>query len=79
MKSSIKDGIGSRTAVRFDPQRPIALVTTRTATYPGAIGPMIEPLLTAASTLIAGLVGAGKVKIAAAIYDLGSGVVSYLD
>ena len=35
--------------------------------------------LTAASTLIAGLVGDGKVKIAAAIYDLKSGVVAYLD
>ena len=35
--------------------------------------------LTAASTLIAGLVGDGKVKIVAAIYDLKSGVVAYLD
>jgi carbonic anhydrase len=81
---------------------------TKNAAYPGAIGPMIEPIvpaalavrddpgdftnnaakesakrtaarLTAASTLIAGLVGDGKVKIAAAIYDLESGVVSYLD
>jgi carbonic anhydrase len=83
-------------------------VVTKNATYPGAIGPMIEPIvpaalavrnepgdftnnaakesakrtaarLTAASTLIAGLVGDGKVKIAAAIYDLKSGVVTYLD
>jgi carbonic anhydrase len=35
--------------------------------------------LTAASTLIAGLVGAGKLKIVAAIYDLKTGVVTYLD
>ena len=83
-------------------------VVTRNATYPGAIGPMIEPIvpaalavkndagdfvnnaaqasakrtaarLAAASTLIAGLAGAGKVKIVPAIYDLKSGVVSYLD
>ena len=83
-------------------------VATKNATYPGAIGPMIEPILpaalsvrsdsgdlvnnaakesakrtagrlTAASTLIAGLVGAGKLKIAAAIYDLKTGVVTYLD
>src|SRR5271157_4191468 len=74
-------------------------VVTKNATYPGAIGPLIEPIVPAAlavrnepgdfvdntakesarrtaarvpafSTLIAGLVGAGKVKIAAAIYDL---------
>ena len=83
-------------------------VVTKNATYPGAIGPMIEPIvpaalavrgdpgdfvnnaakasakrtagrLTAASTLIAGLAGAGKLKIAAAIYDLQSGIVAYLD
>jgi carbonic anhydrase len=71
-------------------------VVTQNATYPGAIGPMIEPIvpaalavrddpvdfvnnaakasakrtaerLASASTLIAGLAGAGKVKIAAAI------------
>ena len=35
--------------------------------------------LTAASKLIAGLAGAGKLKIAAAIYDLKTGVVTYLD
>jgi carbonic anhydrase len=35
--------------------------------------------LTAASTLIAGLFGAGKLKIVAAIYDLKTGVVTYLD
>src|SRR6202007_1433182 len=74
-------------------------VVTKNATYPGAIGPMIEPIipaalsvqsdasdfvdnaakasakrtaarLTASSTLIAGLVGAAKLKIVAAIYDL---------
>ena len=35
--------------------------------------------LTAASTLIAGLADKGKLKIAAAIYDLETGIVSYLD
>jgi carbonic anhydrase len=83
-------------------------VVTKNATYPGAIGPMIEPILPAAiavrnnpgdfvdnvakesakrtvgrlstaSTLVAGLVGAGKLKIVPAIYDLQSGVVGYLD
>jgi carbonic anhydrase len=83
-------------------------VITKNVTYPGAIGPMIEPILpaalavrndpgdfvnnaakesakrtaerlTAASTLITGLAGAGKLKVAAAIYDLETGVVTYLD
>jgi carbonic anhydrase len=83
-------------------------VVTKNATYPGAIGSMIEPIvpaalavksesgdfvnnaasasakrtvarLTAASTLIAGLAGAGKLKIVAAIYDLKTGVVTYLN
>ncbi len=83
-------------------------VVTKNATYPGAIGPMIEPILpaalavrsdpgdlvdnaakesakrtvkrlTTASTLIAGLAGTGKLKIAAAIYDLKTGLVTYLD
>jgi carbonic anhydrase len=83
-------------------------VVTKNATFPGAIGRMIEPIvpaalavrndpgdftnnaakesakrtagrLTAASTLIADLVSTGKVKIAAAIYDLETGVVTYLD
>jgi carbonic anhydrase len=83
-------------------------VVTKNATYPGAIGPMIDPILpaalavrnepgefvnnaaresarrtaarlTAASTLLAGLAGSGKLKIAAAIYDLETGVVTYLD
>jgi carbonic anhydrase len=83
-------------------------VVTKNATFPGAIGPMIEPILSAAlavrsdpgdftsnaakasakrtagrllaaSTLIADLVGAAKVKIAAAIYDLETGIVTYLD
>jgi carbonic anhydrase len=83
-------------------------VVSKNATYPGAIGPMIDPILpaaiavrdtpgdfvdnaakesakrtagrlTAASTLLAGLVGAGKLKIVPAIYDLQSGVVRYLD
>jgi carbonic anhydrase len=83
-------------------------VVTKNATYPGAIGPMIEPILpaalavqndagdfvdntaresakrtagrlTAASTLIAGLASSGKLKIAAAIYDLATGAVTYLD
>jgi carbonic anhydrase len=83
-------------------------VVTKHATYPGAIGPMIEPILpaaikaqgeggdfvnnaakesarrtasrlTAASTLVSDLVAKGKVKIVAAIYDLRTGVVTYLD
>ena len=83
-------------------------VVTKNATFPGAIGRMIEPIvpaalavrndpgdftnnaakesakrtagrLTATSTLIADLVSSGKVKIAAAIYDLETGVVTYLD
>lgn len=82
-------------------------VITKNATYPGAIGPMIEPILpaalaargepgdfvnnaakksaertaarlSAASALISGLAGDGKLKIVAAIYDLETGVVSYL-
>jgi len=83
-------------------------VVTKNATYPGAIGPMIEPIvpaalavrtstgdfvnnaakesakrtaarLTAASTIIADFAGTRKVKIVAAIYDLETGVVTYLD
>ncbi len=83
-------------------------VVTKNATYPGAIGPMIDPIvpaalavrnepgdfvnnaakesarrtaarLTTASSILAGLASSGKVKIAAAIYDLETGVVSYLD
>jgi len=83
-------------------------VITKNARYPGAIGPMIEPILpaalavrsepgdlvnntakesakrtakrlTATSSVIAGLVDEKKLKIAAAIYDLGSGNVSYLE
>ena len=83
-------------------------VVTKNATFPGAIGQMIETIipaalavrndpgdftnnaakesakrtagrLTAASTLIADLVSSGKVKITAAIYDLQTGVVTYLD
>jgi carbonic anhydrase len=83
-------------------------VVTKNATYPGAIGPMIDPILpaaiavrseagdfvnnaakesarrtakrlTTASTLLAGLAGAGKLKILAAIYDLKTGVVAYID
>jgi carbonic anhydrase len=83
-------------------------VVTKNATYPGAIGPMIGPILPAAiavrneagdfvnnaakesarrtaghliaaSTLLAGFAGAGKLKIVAAIYDLETGVVTYID
>jgi carbonic anhydrase len=83
-------------------------VVKKNATYPGAIGPMIQPILpaalavqkdpgdfvnnaakesarrtaghlAAASSLISGLAGAGKVKIVSAIYDLKTGVVTYLD
>jgi len=83
-------------------------VVTKNATYPGAIGPMIEPIVPAAiaaksepgdfvvnaakesarrtagrinsaSSLISGLASAGKLKVVAAIYDLDSGTVAYLD
>ncbi|BAV51680.1 carbonic anhydrase [Mesorhizobium sp. 113-1-2] len=83
-------------------------VVAKNATYPGAIGPMIEPILPAAiavrseagdfvdntakesarrtarrlavsSKLLASLIGTGKLKIVAAIYDLGTGVVTYID
>jgi carbonic anhydrase len=83
-------------------------VVTKNATFPGAIGPMIEPIVPAAlavrndpgdfannaakesakrtaakvqslSPIVGDLVSAGKVKIAAAIYDLESGLVAYLD
>ncbi|MBB6408333.1 carbonic anhydrase [Mesorhizobium sangaii] len=83
-------------------------VVTKNATYPGAIGPMIEPILPAAiatrseagdfvdntakesarrtvgrlaasSKLLADLTGAGKLKIVAAIYDLETGVVTYIE
>jgi carbonic anhydrase len=83
-------------------------VVTKNATFPGKIGPMIEPILPAAlavqkdsgdfinntakesakrtagrlaalSTLVTGLAGAGKLKVTSAIYDLQTGVVSYLD
>ena len=82
-------------------------VVLKNATYPGAIGTMIEPILPAAlaardeagdyvtntaktsalrtagrlpaeSTLLSGLIKDGKLKIVAAIYDLDSGVVTYL-
>ena len=35
--------------------------------------------LPAASALISGAIAAGKLKVVAAIYDLDTGVVSYLD
>ncbi|QND65196.1 carbonic anhydrase [Mesorhizobium loti] len=83
-------------------------VVTKNATYPGAIGPMIEPILpaaisarseagdfvdntaresarrtarrlTASSKVLAGLVGSQKLKIVAAIYDLQTGAVTYID
>lgn len=82
-------------------------VVAKNATYPGAIGAMIDPILpaaltvrgepgdlvnnaakqsarrtaaqlTMASTLLASLAGKGKLKIVAAIYDLDTGIVSYL-
>ncbi len=82
-------------------------VVTKSATFPGSIGPMIEPIvpaalavrdaagdfvlnttkesakrtasrLTSASTILSGLVDKGKLKIVSAIYDLDSGVVTYL-
>jgi carbonic anhydrase len=82
-------------------------VVSKNASYPGAIGDMIHPILPAAlasrnssgdwvnntakesarrtakrltaSKLIAPAIAAGKMKVAAAIYDLQTGVVSYLD
>jgi carbonic anhydrase len=82
-------------------------VVSKNATYPGAIGHMINPILPAAlatrnssgdwvdntakesarrtakrltaSKLIASGIAAGKMKVTAAIYDLQTGVVSYLD
>lgn len=83
-------------------------IVTANATYPGAIGPMVEPIvpaaiavqndpgdffdntakesakrtasrLTEASSLLAGMVDEGKVKIVAAIYDLETGLVTYLE
>ena len=83
-------------------------VVTKNATYPGAIGRMIDPILPAAiavqseagdfvnnaakesarrtakrltlgSTLLADLAGSGKLKVVAAIYDLKTGVVTYID
>ncbi|TPK75869.1 carbonic anhydrase [Mesorhizobium sp. B2-4-18] len=83
-------------------------VVTKNATYPGAIGPMIEPILPAAiaarseagdfvdntakesarrtarrlaasSKLLAALIKAGKLKIVAAIYDLQTGAVTYIE
>ncbi len=82
-------------------------VVTANATYPGAIGPMIEPIVPAAlsvraeagdfanntavesarrtaarlaagSTLLADSVGKGSLKIVPAIYDLETGVVTWL-
>jgi carbonic anhydrase len=82
-------------------------VVTKNATYPGVIGPMINPILPAAlavrqepgnfvdnaakesarrtaaqlpalSSVIGGLVSEGKLKIVAAIYELQTGVVTYL-
>jgi carbonic anhydrase len=82
-------------------------VVTKNATYPGAIGPMIDPILPSAiavqkeagdyvdnaakesarrtakrltaSALLADAVEAGKLKILPAIYDLKTGVVTYLE
>lgn len=83
-------------------------VVTKNATYPGAIGPMIDPILpsalavqkdkgdfidntakesarrtagrlTAQSSVLGGLAGAGKLKIVSAIYDLQTGAVTYLN
>jgi carbonic anhydrase len=82
-------------------------VVSKNATYPGAIGHMIEPILpaalasrnssgdwvnnaaresarrtakrVAASKLVAAGIGAGKIKVTAAIYDLQTGIVGYVD
>jgi len=83
-------------------------IVTDNATYPGAIGPMIEPILpaalavqkesgdfvtnaakesarrtaarlTASDPLLAERASAGSLKIVAAIYDLETGVVAWLE
>lgn len=82
-------------------------VVSKNATYPGAIGHMVNPILPAAlatrnssgdwvdnaakesakrtakrlaaSKLLATGIAAGKMKVTSAIYDLQTGVVSYLD
>jgi carbonic anhydrase len=83
-------------------------VVTKNAPYPGAIGPMIEPLVPAAlavrnnagdfvnntakesakrtaarlaatSSIIGDFANKNKLKVVAGIYDLQTGVVSYLD
>ena len=83
-------------------------VVTRNATYPGAIGPMIEPIVPAAlsvrdeggdfvtntaeasarrtvarlatdAAILAPRAGDGSLKIVAAIYELGTGEVRWLD
>jgi carbonic anhydrase len=82
-------------------------VVTKKATYPGSIGPMIEPIVPAAiavqkqpgdfvlnttkesarrtaarlsaqSSILKGAIAGGKLKIVAALYDIESGVVSWL-
>ena len=82
-------------------------VVTKNATYPGSIGPMINPILPLAiavkdqagdfvnnaakerarrtagqlvtsSALISGLVAAGKLKILSALYDLDTGIVTFM-
>jgi carbonic anhydrase len=81
-------------------------VVAKNATFPGSIGPMIDPILPAAlavrdaagdfvnnaagesarrtaariveaSPLIGGMVAEGKVRIVSAIYDLGTGAVTF--
>ncbi len=83
-------------------------VVTKNATYPGSIGPMIDPIvpaalsvrdapgdflantiresalrtarrLTTASTILSEAVGAGKLKIVAAEYDLDTGKVDFFE
>lgn len=83
-------------------------IVTENATYPGSIGPMIDPIVPAAlavrnapgdflantirasaertarrlpdaSTILAERVAAGKLKIVAAEYDLGTGKVAFFD
>ena len=83
-------------------------VVTKNATYPGAIGPMIEPIvpaalavkdqpgdftdnaakesarrtvarLPAASTILKGAADAGTLRVVAAIYDLKTGEVGWLE
>ena len=103
----IGGGNKNRAFLRDDRWLVLSMFKGKDATYPGAIGHMINPILPAAiasrnspgdwvnnaakesarrtakrltaSKLIATGIAGGKIKVTAAIYDLQTGVVSYLD